>query len=161
MFVAAHLATVVPAALLAPSGWSSAKKLLINFLIFFNFSLLILPDKAVISSNLIWFAVLLGESLVGRLILAEVSTLNPQVVGCWHHESEAHNHVEVANEIVEGYNVAPNTQRCIDTVINFTCGHWDGCHSDPTEQEGVEPNVEDESKVDASILTADTGICPH
>jgi hypothetical protein len=160
LLVAAHLGTVVPAALLAPSGDGGVAE---QFFVIFSllWVLLVVPDEAVITANLVWLAVLPGVALVCGLVAAEVAALDPQVVGGWNHESKAHNHVEVADHVVEPHDVAADTQWRIDAVVDLARSHWDRGHSDPANEESVQPHVEDKHEVVADVLSSDRSIGPH
>lgn len=155
--VAAHLAAVSPASSLAPSLRRFAKE---KFLVSLTISLK-LPDETIVSGQDVLIAILPCEPLVCGFILAEVAALDPQVVGGGDHESEADDHVEVADEVVPGEVVAAHAERGIHAVVNLTCCHLDCRHRDPSNEEHIEPDVEDKHEVVAGILSADTSVGPE
>jgi len=145
------LATVLPTAQLASSGGGLGQKFLVIFKRF---------DKAVILGQYVLLAILARESLICGLISAKVAALDPQMIGGWDHEAEADDHVEPADKVVHERIVAPNAQRRINTVVDLTLGYTDSVHSDPSQQEHVEPDVEDPCKIVAGVLAANTVVGP-
>ena len=146
------MATVLPTAQLASSGGGFGQK----FLVIFK-----RVDKAVILGQYVLLAILARESLICGLISAKVAALDPQMVGGWDHEAEADDHVEPADKVVHERIVAPNTQRRINTVVDLTLGYTDSVHCDPSQQEHVEPDVEDPCEVVTGVLAANTVIGPE
>jgi hypothetical protein len=83
------------------------------------------------------------------------------MVGGWYHEAKADDHVKPADKVVHERVVASHTQRCINTVVYLALGYTDRVHCDPSEQEHIEPHVEDPCEVEARVLAADTVIGPE
>ena len=57
--------------------------------------------------------------------------------------------------------MAENAEGGIDAVRNFTDGHSDRSHADPSEEEYVKPDVKHEEEVLAVVHFADTSIQPN
>lgn len=104
--------------------------------------------------------IFLGKPFIGCLILSKISTLDPKMICCWDHKTKAHNHIKVADEVVPGQVIAPYTKRRIDTVLNLASCNWDCCHCDPSNQENVQPDVEDEAKVNTGVFTTNARVRP-
>jgi hypothetical protein len=61
---------------------------------------------------------------------------------------------------VDGKDVTSDAERIVDTMIDFTNGDSNTCHGDPSKQENIEPNVENEQEILHVVVASDACVEP-